>query len=218
MDTTLLAIELCVGIICAIVGLVVLIRRLPGHKNAVNVWFVVFFCVILGTYVITIILYSLAGWVDLSTAGFEVYRYWVFWINHSILLMLCLLGFYLNAWLRRGWWLPVVMYVGMGLVLLYIPEQPFRFTGIFQLGIIVPGLYVYFKVFAVKRDGRSLGLALGLTFYSLGGLFKAIFSGAIWADAVGFLFKTIGPVILLLAILGVLDKKSSNSKSEATTE
>ncbi len=215
METTLLVIELFVGIFCAAVGLEVLIRRLPKHKNPVNVWFVVFFCVIIGTYLITICLYSLAGWVDLSTAGFEAYRYWVFWINHSILLILCLLGFYLNAWLQKGWWLPVAMYIGMGLVLLFVPEQPFRFTGIFQLGIIVPGLYVYFKVFAVKRDGRSLGLALGLTFYSLGGMFKAIFAGEFWADFVGFLFKTIGPVILVLAILGVLDKTSSKTNSEA---
>ncbi len=215
MDTYLLGIELFVGIFCATVGLVVLLRRLPKHKNPVNVWFVVFFFVIIGTYLITIYLYSLAGWVDLSTAGFEAYRYWVFWINHSILLILCLLGFYLNAWLQNGWWLPVAMYIGMGLVLLFMPEQPFRFTGIFQLGIIIPGLYVYFKVFAVKRDGRSLGLALGLTFYSLGGIFKGIFAGEFLADFIGFFFKTIGPVILILAILGVLDKAHSTTNPEA---
>ena len=84
MDVLLLIIELLVGITCALVGLFVLIHRLPRHKNPVNIWFVVFFCVIIGTYVITIYLYSLAGWIDLNTAGFEVYRYWVFWINHSI--------------------------------------------------------------------------------------------------------------------------------------
>ncbi len=218
MDIILLAIELFVGIFCAIIGLVVLIRRLPEHKNPVNVWFVVFFCVIIGTYVITTCLYSLAGWVDLSTAGFEVYRYWVFWVNHSILLVLCLLGFYLNAWLQKGWWLPVVMYVGMGLVLLLVPAQPFRFTGIFQLGIIVPGLYVFFKVYAVKRDGRSLGLALGLTFYSAGGMFKAMFGGDFMGDFIGFFFKTIGPLVLVLAILGVLDKASRKSSPEAISK
>ncbi len=218
MDVTLLVIELLVGISCAVVGLGVLIRRLPKHKNPVNVWFVVFFCVIIGTYVITFYLYSLAGWVDLSTAGFEAYRYWVFWINHSILLLLCLLGFYLNTWLQKGWWLPVAMYGGMGLVLFFVQDNPFRFTGIFQLGIIIPGLYVYFKVFLVKRDGRSLGLALGLTFYSLGGMFKAILAGQYWADFVGFLFKTIGPVILVLAILGVLDRTSAKINPEAVSE
>ncbi len=215
MNITLLVIELFVGIFCAAVGLVILIHRLPRHKNPINIWFVVFFCVIIGTYTITIYLYSLVGWVDLSTAGYEAYRYWVFWINHSILLLLCLLGFYLNAWLRKWWWLPVVMYVGMGLVLLFIPDNPFRFTGIFQLGIIIPGLYVYFKIYAVKRDGRSLGLALGLTFYSLGGMFKSIFEEIAWAEFVGFLFKTIGPLILVLAILGVLDRIAKHAGPEA---
>ncbi len=215
MNVVFLVIELLVGIVCATMGLIVLIRRLPKHKNPVNGWFVVFFCVIIGTYVITIYLYSLAGWIDLSTAGYEAYRYWVFWINHSILLLLCLLGFYLNTWLQKGWWLPVAMYVGMGLVLLFVPDNPFRFTGIFQLGIIIPGLYVYFKVYSVKRDGRSLGLALGLTFYSLGGMFKSIFAEFAWAEFIGFLFKTIGPVILVLAILGVLDKGSPKTNQEA---
>jgi len=215
MDIVLLAIELLVGISCAVVGLGVLIQRLPKRKNPVNIWFLVFFCVIIVTYVTTIFLYSLANWQDLSTPGLglETYRYWVFWINHSILLMLCLLGFYLIAWLRKGWWFPVAMYIGMGLVLLFVAEEPFRFTGPFQLGMIIPGLYVFFKVFAVKRDGRSLGLALGLTFYSLGGMFKGMFEGIAWAEIAGFIFKTIGPIILVLAILGVLDRIHPRSTS-----
>jgi hypothetical protein len=210
MDT-LLVIELLVGIFCAVVGLSVLIRRLPQRKNPVNMWFIVVFCVIVATYIITIYLYGLEGWPDELSAGPS--RYWVFWINHSILLILCLLGFYLIAWLRKGWWFPVAMYVGMGLVLLFVADRPFRFTGIFQLGMIIPGLYVFFKVFAVKRDGRSLGLALGLTFYSLGGMFKGMFEGIFWAEIAGFLFKTIGPIILVLAIIGMLDRIHPRSTS-----
>ncbi len=204
-NLTLLIIELIIGIVASTIALCVLVKHYVEKKSKINLWFIVFFCVIIFTYAMTIILYNSVGWVDLETAGLESTRYWIFWINHSILLIYSLISFYIKDWLKWGWIL-VGMYIGMGLILLFIIDQPFRFTGIFQLGIIIPGIYVFFKVFAVKRDGRSLGLACGMLFFSLGGMFKAMLGGYMWAEILGFIFKTVGPIIFALATLGVLEK------------